>query len=156
MSFGMRRHGRRSPHGRQHLSDPHQTWGSLNDLRGVGSLSCTTETLDSFLDKSKWHQAAAIDGMCHWQLPATVEEFLVDARKTEDNETILNYMYIYHIQKHAQKQTKCKPNEKSKNIQALLNLNQFDLSLRMPLFHLVSVIRSLFPVPFDFPVPVTP
>ena len=89
MSFGMRRHDRRSPHGRQHLSDPHQTWGSLNDLGGVGSLSCTaTETLDSFLDTSKWHQAAAIDGMCHWQLPATVEEFLVDARNTEDNETI--------------------------------------------------------------------
>ena len=63
---------------------------------------------------------------------------------------------IYHIQKHAQKQTKHKPNEKSKNIQALLNLNQFDLSLRMPLFHLVSVIRSLFPVPFDFQFPVTP
>lgn len=60
--------------------------GTVWVIQGVcGGLSCTvTETLD----KSKWHQAAAIDGMCHWQLPATVGEFLVDARNTEDNETV--------------------------------------------------------------------
>lgn len=118
---------RPSPHDRQHLSDPHQTWDGLSDPRTA------TETLD----KSKWHQAAAIDGMCHWQLPATVEEFLVDARNTEDNETVK--MSKSNL-KACPKTNKSQTQRESKDRQRHTSFAQFDLSLRMPLLHLVSGI----------------